>query len=247
MQTSQVPISERYERQTQLEHWGAAAQHKIAAAHVFVAGAGGLGSPAALYLAAAGVGRLSLCDDDEIRLHNLNRQILYREDWLGELKAVHAVQMLQAFNHSIHVQAYPERLEAGSLSRLVGQPDVVVDGLDNYPTRFLLNRYCVDHGIPLVHASIWGLSAMVTCLHPPQAPCLRCLVPQLPAETAYPAVGAVCGIAGSIQALEALKYIAGIGMRLTNRMLIIDGEDMSFETMQVARQPDCPDCGHLAG
>ncbi|MFN2195497.1 MAG: HesA/MoeB/ThiF family protein [Anaerolineales bacterium] len=247
MQTSQAPISERYERQIKLENWGAAAQRKIGAAHVFVAGAGGLGSPAALYLAAAGVGRLTLCDGDEIRLHNLNRQVLYREDWLGEPKAAHAGQVLQAFNRSIDVQAYPEYLAADNLARLVGQPDVVIDALDNYPSRFLLNRYCVDHGIPLVHASIWGLNAMVTFLHPPQAPCLRCLVPQLPVETAYPAVGAVCGIAGCTQALEALKFITGIGELLTNRMLIIDGEELSFEIMQVARQPDCPDCGQLAG
>lgn len=233
----------RYIRQMLLPNWGEAVQQRLASASVFVAGLGGLGSPAAFYLAAAGVGRLILCDADEIQLHNLNRQILYQDTWIGQPKAMHASQVLGAFNPNILIEAHQALLTAENVERIVGTPDVIIDCLDNFETRYLLNTYGLQRHIPLVHAGLWGLIAQITFLHPPETPCLRCLVPQAPEKQPFPAVGALCGMVGSAQAAEALKYLGAFGSLLKGRLLIIDAEDMSFNEMNFKRNPDCPDCG----
>ena len=234
----------RYDRQIKLHGWGTAGQQKLKAACVFIAGAGGLGSPVAVYLAVAGVGHLRLCDLDRVELSNLNRQILHPECRVGEFKAISAEKTLKALNSSIKVIAFAECLNNSSIDRLVGQPDLILDCLDNYDTRYLLNAYSIEHGIPMVHAAIWGMSGQVSFLQPPETPCLRCLVPEAPPEETFPVVGVMPGIIGSIQAMEALKFLTGLGDPLKGRLLLFDGEEMSFFTVKVERTPDCSACCH---
>lgn len=233
----------RYERQMAIAGWGEQGQARIRAARVFLAGAGGLGSPAAAYLAAAGVGELRLCDADRVELSNLNRQILHCDERLGWPKADSARQALAGLNPAVRVAAFAERLEAGNLERLVGQPDAAVDCLDNFETRYLLNEYCAARGIPLVHGAVWGLTGQVTFLRPPETPCLRCLFPQPPPAGAFPVLGATAGLIGCLQALEVLKHLAGIGAALEGRLLVFDGEDSTFASLKVKRNEACPVCG----
>jgi adenylyltransferase/sulfurtransferase len=234
----------RYDRQIKLQRWGSAGQQKLKAATVFIAGAGGLGSPAAIYLAVAGVGRLRLCDLDQVELSNLNRQILHPESRVGQSKATSGEKTLKALNPSIQVSAFAERLDESNLDRLVGRPDLILDCLDNYQTRYLLNDYGIKHGIPMVHGAIWGMSGQVSFLQPRETPCLRCLVPEAPPEETFPVVGATPGIIGSIQAMEGLKYLTGLGELLKGKLLLFDGEEMSFFTVKVEKSPDCPACSH---
>jgi molybdopterin-synthase adenylyltransferase len=233
----------RYHRQMMIQGWGEAGQSKLRSASVFVAGAGGLGSPVSYYLAAAGVGEIRICDADYVELSNLNRQILHSDERIGELKAVSAGQTLEALNPTIRISTYPERLSTDTVDRLVGKVDIVVDCLDNYETRFILNSYCVAYGIPLVHGAVSGMWGQVTFLHPPEAPCLRCVFPEAPPPEPVPVVGATPGLVGCIEALEVLKYLTGIGTLLKGQLLLVDGAQMSFDAIAVERRPSCPDCG----
>ncbi|MEW5960825.1 MAG: HesA/MoeB/ThiF family protein [Chloroflexota bacterium] len=233
----------RYNRQIKLNGWGEAGQEKLKSACVFIAGAGGLGSPVAIYLAVAGVGELRLCDMDRLELSNLNRQILHPERRIGEFKAVSGAGTLKDLNPSINVAALAERLDESNIDRLVGRPNLIIDCLDNYDTRYLLNEYSLRHQIPLVHGAIWGMSGQVSFFHPPETPCLRCLVPEPPPGETFPVVGVTAGIIGCIQAMEALKYLAGVGELLKGQLLLFDGEEMSFFSVKVERSPHCPACG----
>ena len=234
----------RYNRQMLLREWGEAGQQKLKEARVFIPGAGGLGSPVAIYLAVAGVGEIRICDSDEIDLSNLNRQILHPNERVGQPKALSAERTLTALNPDINVVPFVEHLDETNIDRLAGRPDTIVDCLDNYETRYLLNRYCLDHNIPLVHGAIWGMSGQVSFLQPPETPCLRCLVPEPPPSgEMFPVVGATPGIIGSIQALETLKFLTGIGDLRKGRLLLFDGEEMFFTDVKVERKSDCPACG----
>lgn len=235
----------RYNRQMLMPEWGEAGQAKLKAATVFIAGAGGLGSPVATYLALAGVGEIRLCDADTVDLSNLNRQFLHTEARLGVPKAESGGAMLQARNKAIKVVPLHARLCEESAEQLIGRPTIVVDCLDNYDARYLLNRYCIQHHIPLVHGAIWGWTGQVTFISPPETPCLRCLTPEPPPKGTFPVVGATPGLAGSIQAMEVLKYLTGIGKTLKGKLLTFDGEDMNFATLNIYRAVTCPDCGHL--
>jgi adenylyltransferase/sulfurtransferase len=235
----------RYARQIPLPGWGEAGQSKIKAASVLVAGAGGLGSPVSLYLAAAGVGELRIVDSDVVELSNLNRQILHGEGRLGKPKVESARQTLNALNPGVRVAPFNEPLDEGNIERIAGEADMVVDCLDNYETRYLLNSFCMRRGIPLVHGAIWGLVGQVTFLQPPETPCLRCIVPEPPPRAIFPVLGATAGVTGCLQALEALKFLAGVGSNLKGTLLYWDGEEMAFNTFQVKRNPSCPDCMHL--
>jgi molybdopterin/thiamine biosynthesis adenylyltransferase len=237
---------ERYARQMMLEGWGPSGQLRLKQSTVFVAGAGGLGSPAAIYLAVAGVGRILLCDCDAPELSNLNRQILHSDARLGVNKAVSGRQTLAERNPDVEVVALSERIDASNLERLVRGADIIVDCMDNFEARFVLNEYAVRTGIPLVHGSVYGLEGRVTFIRPPQTPCLRCLYPEGPPHETFPIVGATPGIAGSIQALEALKYLVGIGSCLEGRLLCFDGGSMSFDEYRIARGKGCPVCTSVA-
>jgi len=235
----------RYVRQIAIEGWGESGQLKLKSASVFIAGAGGLGSPVALYLAAAGVGRLVLCDSDAVELSNLNRQIMHADERIGEQKALSAGRTLRTLNPSIEVVTLAEYLSAESVERLVGVPDIVVDCLDTFATRHILNAYCVRARVPLVHAGVMGLMGQVTFIDSPHTPCLACMIPvDQPTESGpTPVSGPAPGIIGSIQALEVLKYLTGIGDTLRGRLLIMDGLDMRFDAIDVDKNPECPICG----
>ncbi len=232
----------RYTRQMQLEGWSEAGQEKLKGARVFVAGAGGLGSPVSIYLAAAGIGEIRICDSDRVDLSNLNRQILHDDTRIGELKAVSAKTSLNALNPAIHIVALPECLDESNVEQMVRGSDIIVDCLDNMETRHCLSRYSIRHRIPMVHGAIWGMTGQVSFLHPPETPCLRCLFPTPAPKEVFPVVGMTPGFIGCIQALEVVKYLTGIGNNLKGRLLVIEGIDMECQVLQVASNPECPDC-----
>ena len=233
----------RYGRQMMIDGWGEEGQEKLKKSSVFIAGAGGLGSPVSIYLAVAGVGELGICDADRPELSNLNRQILHTDARIGELKAVSAEQTLRELNPTVRIVAHPKYLDGDSVERIVGKPAIVVDCLDNFETRYLLNSYCVEHNIPFVHGAIWGMIGQVTFLHPPETPCLKCLVPEPPPKEVFPVVGVTPGVIGCIQAMEVLKFLTGVGTPLKGRLLVFDGEEMTFNSANVKRTPSCPECG----
>jgi adenylyltransferase/sulfurtransferase len=233
----------RYHRQMLIRGWGEDGQRKLKSARVFVAGAGGLGSPVAIYLAVAGVGEIRICDSDSLELSNLNRQILHSDERVGELKAISAQKTLSRLNPSIRVVGLTERMNESSIDRLAGQADIVVDCLDNFETRYVLNAYCIRCGIPLVHGAIWGMTGQVTFLKPPETPCLKCVFPEAPPKEVFPVVGVTPGLTGCIQAMEVLKYLTGTGSNLRGRLLLIEGEDMSCSVLNVRRSDACPACG----
>lgn len=234
---------QRYHRQIIMPGWGEAGQEKLKSAHVFVAGAGGLGSPVSIYLAVAGVGQISLCDSDRPELSNLNRQILHSDSRIGMNKAVSGQCTLQELNPSIQVTAISTRIEAENADDLVGDADIILDCMDNYPTRYVLNECAIRKGIPFVHASVWGLEGRLSFIKSPETPCLRCIFPAAPAPEVFPVLGAVPGTIGCLQAIETLKYLTGIGENLKGKLLVWSGTDMSFEVYPVARNPACPTCG----
>ncbi len=236
----------RYSRQMLMPGWGEEGQIKLGQSSVFIAGAGGLGSPVSIYLAAAGMGEIRICDADTVELSNLNRQILHTEARIGEPKATSAGKTLGELNPNIKIIPCSDYLDADSVERIVGRPDIVVDCLDNFETRYLLNAYCIKNRIPLVHGAISGMAGQVAFLYPPETPCLRCIIPAAPPPQVFPVVGATPGLIGCIQAMEVLKFVTGVGANLKGKLGIFDGEDMTFILVNVERSPACPDCGHLA-
>ena len=213
-------------------------------------GAGGLGSPASLYLAAAGVGTLGVVDGDVVDESNLQRQIVHSTDRLGEPKVMSAKRTIEALNPDVHVEAYQERLTSDNVERILGAGwDVIVDGADNFPTRYLVNDASVWHDIPVVHGSIYRFEGQVTVFHPGVGPCYRCLFPAPPPPELAPScaeggvLGVLPGIVGSLQASEALKLVIGAGETLTGRLLLFDALATTFDEVVVKRDPSCPVCG----
>jgi adenylyltransferase/sulfurtransferase len=235
----------RYSRQMLLEGWGTEGQIKIKSSSVFIAGAGGLGSPVSIYLAVAGVGEIRICDADTVELSNLNRQILHLDARTGEKKAASAAETLRGLNPAINVRPISEYLNRDNIARIVTKPNIVIDCLDNFETRYVLNAYCVENGIPLVHGAVHGMMGQATLLSPPETPCLSCLFPNAPPKGTFPVVGATPGVIGAIQAMEALKFLTGVGAVLKGRLLFFDGEDMAFSTINIKRTPECQVCGSL--
>ena len=239
---------ERYRRQLLIDGWGDEAQGKVAQSSVTVVGAGGLGSAALLYLAAAGVGRIRIIDSDELALSNLNRQVLYGDRYIDGKKAEHAAARLSELNPDIEVEALPTRLTAENIEQHLPAEGLLVDCLDNFETRFLLNRHAVKHGLPLVHAGVEGMYGQLTCVFPGETPCLECLFSSskgslhaaLPRE--IPVLGAAVGTMGCLQALEALKIITGLGTTLRNRLLVFDGLHARFDEVEIKRDPRCAVC-----
>jgi molybdopterin/thiamine biosynthesis adenylyltransferase len=236
----------RYSRQIML--FGEDAQQRLKNARVFVAGAGGLGSPLCTYLAVAGIGHLRLVDFDRIELSNLNRQILHWDKDLNRLKIESAREKLEQINPSIEIEAFSERIDQSSVESLVGEADGIVDCMDNFPTRYLLNRTAIRRRIPFFHAAVSGLEARVSTFVPGETACLRCLFPEVPpASGAFPVLGATPGVAASIQAMEVIKHFSGHGRTLKGRMLVFDGEEASFLELKIQRDPACPDCAESHG
>ncbi len=237
---------ERYARQIMLKDWGEEGQGKLQSARVVVAGAGGLGSPASIYLAAAGVGELRIIDGDVVEPSNLNRQILHWDRDIGRAKAVSAEEKLKNLNGDIKVIPIMQRIEESNGEELIRGADVVLDCLDNFSTRFLLNKICLKLSIPLVHSVIYGFEGRITTIIPGKTPCLSCIYPQKPIEIRpFPVVGVVAGIMGCMEALEAIKLVIGFGTPLLGRMLRFDGERMQVQIFPLKRRESCPDCGNL--
>jgi len=234
---------QRYARQMIIPSWGEEVQKRLKASSVFLAGAGGLGSPASFNLAVAGIGVLKICDFDSPELSNLNRQFLHDESRIGMNKAESAKRTLSRLNPNVQIDAILEKIDEANVDRLVGDSDLILDCMDNYPTRFILNGAAVRKGIPLVHGSIWGFEARVTFLHPPATACLACLFKEAPPREVFPVLGATPGITGTIQAMEAIKYLAGVGTLLKGRLLCCDYLEMRFFEVKVRKDTRCPACG----
>jgi adenylyltransferase/sulfurtransferase len=237
---------ERYNRQMLIQGWGETGQLKLRNAKVTVAGSGGLGNPVSLYLAAAGVGTITIIDDDCYELSNLNRQILGCEQDIGRPKVEVAKEKLCVLNPKVHVNAQNKTITAENADSLINGSDVVIDAMDNWATRYILNNTCIDNRIPLVHAGIQGLSGQITTIVPGKGPCLQCLIPKPPREVRpFPVLGATPGLFASLQVMEAIKLILGIGETLVGRLLLFSGEDMTCNIVRISRSPDCPACGKL--
>ncbi len=240
----------RYSRHVLIPEIGVAGQEWLLAANVLVVGAGGLGSPAALYLAAAGIGRLGIVDDDLVDESNLQRQVLHSTAALGEPKVESAERRVRELNPDVEVVAYRERLNTNNVDRVLDEGwEVIVDGADNFPTRYLLNDASVWHDVPVVHGSIFRFEGQATVFAPRAGPCYRCLFPQPPPPELAPScaeggvLGVLPGVIGSIQGAEALKLVLGIGEPLIGRLLLYDALAASFDEVSVRRDPDCPVCG----
>ena len=231
----------RYARQLPL--LGRHGQEALARARIFIAGAGGLGSAAALYLAGAGVGTLRICDHDRVSLSNLNRQILHTTPDLDRPKTESAADRLSALNPEVHIQPRMEKMVAASLPGLLEGMDLIVDATDNYPTRQALNRAALELKLPLIFGGVEAMDGMAAVFLPSQGPCLECVFPPPRApKTEIPVLGPAPGIIGSIQALEAVKLITGLGWPLTSRLLRFTGAEAAFRTTQLSPNPDCPAC-----
>jgi molybdopterin/thiamine biosynthesis adenylyltransferase/rhodanese-related sulfurtransferase len=240
----------RYSRHLLIPEVGEEGQLKLLDSRVLLIGAGGLGSPASLYLAAAGVGTLGIVDDDAVDETNLQRQIVHSTERLGESKAESAKRTIEALNPDVNVKVFKERLTSENVDRILGEGwDVIVDGADNFPTRYLLNDASVWHGIPVVHGSIYRFEGQTTVFKPHEGPCYRCLFPQPPPPELAPScaeggvLGVLPGVIGSLQANEALKLSLGIGELLVGRLLMFDALAGSFTEISLRRDPDCPVCG----
>ena len=240
----------RYSRHLLIPEIGLAGQQRLLDAQVLLVGAGGLGSPAALYLAAAGVGRIGIADDDVVDESNLQRQVLHSTAALGEPKVESAARRLSELNPDVEGVPYRERLTPENIDRILGEGwEVIVDGADNFPTRYLLNDASVWHSVPIVHGSIFRFEGQVTVFSPGNGPCYRCLFPQPPPPELAPScaeggvLGVLPGVIGSIQGSEALKLVLGIGRPLIGRLLLYDALEGSFDEVNVRRDPTCPVCG----
>ncbi len=239
----------RYARHLLLPEVGAAGQRRLAAARVLVVGAGGLGSPVLLYLAAAGIGTIGVVDDDRVELTNLQRQIAHGTADLGRLKVESAGQAVARVNPSVRVEQHPQRFTAATADRIVAAYDVVVDGTDNFPTRYAVNDACVRAGVPLVWASVLRFDAQVAVWWAGHGPCLRCVFPREPAAGEVPScaeagvLGALVGAIGSIQATEVLKLILGVGEPLVGRLLVHDALRQQWDSLLVQADPECASCG----
>jgi molybdopterin/thiamine biosynthesis adenylyltransferase/rhodanese-related sulfurtransferase len=238
----------RYQRHLLLPEVGEEGQLKLLDAKVLLLGAGGLGSPAAMYLAAAGVGTIGIIDMDVVDESNLQRQILHNVDRIGDRKVDSAKKTLTALNPDVDVVAHDTRLDASNVVELLSQYDIVVDGADNFPSRYLLNDASLVTGTPVVHGSIFRFEGQATVFKPHDGPCYRCFIPEPPPAELAPScaeagvLGVLPGIVGSIQALEAIKVILDLGDDLSGRLLAYDALEQSFHTYKINRDPNCPAC-----
>ena len=230
----------RYSRQIRL--FGEAGQEKLKRTSVFIAGAGGLGSIVSLYMAAAGFGKIRIVDCDSVDLSNLNRQILHASRDVGRDKSLSAYETLTGINPEIEVEALVETISEDNIDRLLQGCDLIMDAMDNFPTRYLLNRACLARKIPLFHGAISGYQGQATTIIPGITACLRCIFPRAPPASIFPALGSTCGVIGSIQVTEAVKYVQGAGELLANRLLLWDGLSACLDEVACERNSGCMDC-----
>lgn len=233
----------RYDRQIKIQGIGVGGQLKLKNSKVFIAGAGGLGSPISIYLAVAGVGHITIVDKDKAELSNLNRQILHWDKDANRSKAESAKEKLSAINPDIEVETISTEINDKNALNLIKDSSIILDAMDNFPTRFILNNVALDLKIPFIHGGVWGLEGRVTTIIPYKTACLRCITRENPPKEIFPVIGVTPGIIGLIEATEAIKYLAGFGKLLENRLLVFDGELLKFHEIEIARDPECPECG----
>lgn len=240
---------ERYSRHIILPEVGGSGQQKMLEARVLLLGAGGLGSPAAYYLAAAGIGNLGIVDFDQVDLSNLQRQIIHSTERIGMLKTESAKKTIQALNPDVNVTLYNEKMNSSNIMSLIKDYDYVVDGSDNFPTRYLVNDACVMKNKTLIHGSIFRFEGQVTVFKPGDGPCYRCLYPEPPPPGMVPncqeggVLGVLAGVIGNLQVVEVLKLILGIGKPLVGKLLIYDALNTEFRSLRLRRVANCPICG----
>ena len=237
---------ERYDRQIMIRGFGEDGQEKLKQAKVIIAGSGGLGSPAAIYLVAAGVGTIRLIDHDTVELSNLNRQVLHGDNDIGRNKVDSAVEKLGKLNKYVTIEPIAETINEENISRLVAGFDLIVDAMDNLPTRYILNRAAIENNIPFFHGAVYGLEGRVMTIIPGKTACLKCVYRGLIPQEKFPVIGVTPAIVACLQATEVVKYIVGIGKLLTSKLLVYDGLNMRFTELMVKRDPNCEHCGHLA-
>jgi molybdopterin/thiamine biosynthesis adenylyltransferase len=232
---------ERYKRQMML--FGEGGQERLKKSTIVIAGAGGLGSPAALYLAVAGIGTIKILDNDLVEQSNLNRQILHNDRDIGKRKVDSAAETLQAVNPDVTIEAIHTTIDAKNAKPLVGNSDGIVDAMDNFPTRYLLNDVAMTKMIPLFHGAIRGFYGQATTILPKRSACLRCIFPKAPPKEVFPVIGVTPGVIGAVQATEVIKYLLNYGDLLTNRLFIWDGIRAHAEEIRIERDPKCVSCG----
>lgn len=240
---------ERYDRHLKLPEIGLAGQQRLLDSRVLIVGAGGLGSPAAFYLAAAGVGTLTIVDDDRVERSNLQRQILHVDAGVGQTKTASATERLRALNPDIEIHALPTRLNRDNATSLLYGHDLIVDGADNFATRYAINATCLELGLPWAYGAVQGFVGQASLFVPGQGPCYRCLFPDPPPPAFAPncaeagVLGVLPGVIGLIQATEAIKHLLGLGDPLLGKVLTYDALGMRFAVLKLPRDPHCPGCG----
>ncbi|MFO7773976.1 MAG: HesA/MoeB/ThiF family protein [Dehalococcoidia bacterium] len=238
----------RYQRQILYTGFGEEGQEKLKQSHVMVAGIGGLGSSAALYLTCTGVGHLTLVDYDRVELSNLNRQVLHYEEDIGEGKPFSAARKLAKLNSSIEVTSVFKKITEHNAREIIKGADLVIDGMDNFETRFIINEACVKEGIPFIHGGINGLFGEVTTILPGRTPCLCCIFPEVPhTRDPFPVFSVTPALIATLQVTEAIKLLAGFGSLLTGKMLYFNGETMDFAFRNLVKNQDCRVCGTKEG
>jgi molybdopterin-synthase adenylyltransferase len=239
---------QRYDRQIMIYGFGEEGQEKLKKAKIFIAGAGGLGSPAAIYLAAAGIGTIRIADHDTIELSNLNRQVLHWEENVGEKKIDSASEKLRKLNPNIKIETIAETITADNASKLVGDADLIVDAMDNLPTRYILNKTAMEKGIPFFHGAVYGFEGRAMTVIPGKTACLNCLYHNVKVpKKKFPVIGVTPAVIGCIQATEVIKYLTGLGELLTNRILNYDALNMRFTEFVIKPDPNCEHCGKATG
>ena len=236
----------RYDRQIMIRGLGEDGQEKLKRAKVIVAGSGGLGSAASIYLTAAGVGTIRIIDHDRVELSNLNRQTLHWDKDIGRRKVDSAAEKLKKLNQGVEIEAIAQTITEANVSQLVAGFDLIVDAMDNLPTRYLLNKTALGKNIPFFHGAVYSFEGRAMTVIPGETACLRCVYRGVVLEGKFPVIGVTPAVIGSIQAAEVIKYLVGVRQLLTNRLLIYDGLNMKFTGFRVKKDQSCPHCGQLA-
>jgi len=235
---------QRYNRQIIHRDFGEVGQRNLKESHAVIVGVGGLGCPAATYLAYAGVGRITLIDHETVELANLNRQTLHWEENIGEKKVISAAAKLGQMNPSIDVVPRDVEVTEQNARDLIRGVGVVLDGMNNFESRSTVNRACISEGIPYIHGGVWGLNGQITTIIPRETPCYACIYPRKPREIRpVPVLGVTPGLIGTLEAVEAIKLLTGLGRPLAGKMLLVNAATMDFGLRDLVRDPDCRGCG----